>query len=119
MELAEVMGQNQNQLVLTCREVEYREVPQLVQTVAENLVARVQIVPLDGHQVRSFVERFIEEQDPDNKWRHTAGQVMEAIDRSRLRDYWSKPLVLFCLLEIVDGIGGGCGNQIEQRGHLF
>src|SRR5712692_610152 len=26
MELAEVMGQNQNQLVLTCREVEYREI---------------------------------------------------------------------------------------------
>src|SRR5216684_1859718 len=46
MELAEVMGQNQNQLVLTCREVEYRELPQLAQTVAENLVARVQIVPL-------------------------------------------------------------------------
>jgi len=119
MELAEVMGQNQNQLVLTCREVEYREVPQLAQTVAENLVARVQIVPLDGHQVRSFVERFIEERDPDNKWRHTAGQVMEAIDRSRLRDYCTNPLMLFCLMEIVDEIGVDRGKQLDTRGQLL
>src|SRR5216684_2267798 len=119
MELAEVMGQNQNQLVLTCREVEYRELPQLAQTVAENLVARVQIVPLDGHQVRSFVERFIEEQDPDNKWRHTAGQVMEAIDRSRLRDYCTNPLMLFCLMEIVDEIGVDRGKQLDTRGQLL
>jgi len=119
MELAEVMGQNQNQLVLTCREVEYRELPQLAQTVAENLVARVQIVPLDGHQVRSFVERFIKEQDPDNKWRHTAGQVMEAIDRSRLRDYCTNPLMLFCLMEIVDEIGVDRGKQLDTRGQLL
>src|SRR5713101_1728698 len=119
MELAEVMGQNQNQLVLTCREVEYRELPQLAQTVAENLVARVQIVSLDGHQVRSFVERFIEEQDPDNKWRHTAGQVMEAIDRSRLRDYCTNPLMLFCLMEIVDEIGVDRGKQLDTRGQLL
>src|SRR5216683_4625852 len=119
MELAEVMGQNQNQLVLTCREVEYRELPQLAQTVAENLVARVQIVSLDAHQVRSFVERFIEEQDPDNKWRHTAGQVMEAIDRSRLRDYCTNPLMLFCLMEIVDEIGVDRGKQLDTRGQLL
>src|SRR5216683_3091866 len=119
MELAEVMGQNQNQLVLTCREVEYRELPKLAQTVAENLVARVQIVSLDAHQVRSFVERFIEEQDPDNKWRHTAGQVMEAIDRSRLRDYCTNPLMLFCLMEIVDEIGVDRGKQLDTRGQLL
>jgi HEAT repeat protein len=119
MELAELMGQNQNQLVLTCREVEYRELPQLAQTVAENLVARVQIVPLDGHQVRSFVERFIEEQDPDKKWRHTAGQVMEVIDRSRLRDYCTNPLLVFCLMEIIDEIGIDRGKQLDTRGQLL
>jgi HEAT repeat protein len=119
MELAEVMGQNQNQLVVACREVEYREVPQLAQTVAENLVACVQIVPLDGHQVRSFVERFIEEQDPDNKWRHTAGQVMEVIDRSRLRDYCTNPLLVFCLMEIIDEIGVDRGKQLDTRGQLL
>src|SRR5258708_7724895 len=101
------------------REVASREPPQLAQTVAENLVARVQIVSLDGHQVCSFVERFIEEQDPDNKWRHTAGQVMEAIDRSRLRDYCTNPLMLFCLMEIVDEIGVDRGKQLDTRGQLF
>src|SRR5258708_36247170 len=77
MELAGLMGQNQNQLVLTCREVEYWEMAQLAQSVAENLVGRGHLNALDANQVRSFVERYITEQDPGKKWQHTAGQAIE------------------------------------------
>ncbi|HEY6286434.1 MAG TPA: hypothetical protein VIX20_12280, partial [Ktedonobacteraceae bacterium] len=47
VEFAEMMGQNQNQLVLTCREVDFQQQPQLAQAVIENLVVRVYINPLD------------------------------------------------------------------------
>src|SRR5260221_14164849 len=73
MELAGLMGQNQNQLVLTCREVEYWEMPQFAQSVEETLVARGHLNALDANQVRSVVERYITEQDPGKKRQHTPG----------------------------------------------
>jgi HEAT repeat protein len=119
MELAELMGQNQNQLVLTCREVDYQEQPQLAQAVERNLVAHVYISPLDAKQMRSFVERFIEDQDSSKSWRHTAGQVMEVINRSRLRDHCTNPLMFFSLMEIIDDIGVNRGMQLDTRGRLL
>lgn len=119
MELAELMGQNQNQLVLTCRGVDYQELPQLAQAVEGNLVAHVYISPLDANQMRSFVERFIQDQDSSKSWRHTAGQVMEVINHSRLRDHCTNPLMFFSLMEIIDDIGVNRGKQLDTRGPLL
>ncbi len=118
-EFAEMMGQNQNQLILTCPEVDFWGQPQLVQAVEENLVARVHINPLDSKQMRSFVEHFIEEQDSGKKWRHTAGQVMEVINHSRLGDYCTNPLMFFALTEIIDGLGVSRGKHLNTRGRLL
>ena len=118
-ELAKMMGQHQNQLVLTCREIDFQEQPRLTQAVAENLVGRVYINPLDDLQMRSFVERFIQEQGEGKKWRHTAGQVMEVIDRSRLRDHCTNPLMFFALIEIIDDLGVVRGRQLDTRGLLL
>src|SRR5437016_2166464 len=61
VEFAEMMGQNRNQFILTCREVDFQE-QQLGQAVKENLVVRVYIDPLDEKPERSFIERYIKEQ---------------------------------------------------------
>src|SRR2546430_14245838 len=37
VEFAEMMGQNRNQLVLTCREVDFQQQPQLAQAVIEKI----------------------------------------------------------------------------------
>jgi len=119
LELAGMLGQSENQLVLTCREVDYLEQPELVKAVEENLVDRVYINPLDAKQMRGFVERFIGEQDSGNKWQLTAGQVMEVINRSRLHDHCTNPLMFFSLMEIIDGIGVNRGRQLDTRGRLL
>ncbi len=118
-EFAEMMGQNQNQLVLTCREVDFQRQPQLAQAVLENLVVRVYINSLDEKLERSFVERYIKEQDAGKKWRHTAGQVMEVINHSRLREHCANPLMFFSLMEVIDGIGVNRGKKIDTRGRLL
>src|SRR5205085_5518333 len=84
-ELTGLLGQTQNRLVMSCREVDYREQPQLAQLVAEHLVARAVIWPLSSEQMRSFIERYIEEQEPGKHWQHTAGQILDVINHSRLR----------------------------------
>ncbi len=119
VELAEMMGQSRNQLVLTCREVDFQQRTQLAQAVVENLVVRAPINPLDDEHIRSFVERYIGEQDTGKKWRHTAGQVMEVINHSRFRNHCSNPLVFFALLEVIDGIGVNRGKKLDTRGQLL
>ena len=119
VQFAEMIGQNQNQVVLTCREVDFQQQPQLAHAVVENLVARVSIHPLDETRERSFVERYIKEQDTGKKWRHTAGQVMEVINHSRLRDHCTNPLMFFSLMEVIDGIGVNRGKKIDTRGQLL
>ena len=119
VELAELMGQNQNQLVLTCRGVDYQEQPQLAQAAEGNLVVHMYISPLDAKQMRSFVERFIEDRDSSKSWRHTAGQVMEVINSSRLREHCTNPLMVFSLMGIIDDIGVNRGKQLDTRGRLL
>lgn len=119
LELAAMMGQNRNQLVLTCWETDFQQQPQLAQAVVENLVNRVYINPLDVIRERSFVERYIAEQDAGIKWRHTAGQVMEVIDRSRLRDHCTNPFMFFALMEIIDKLGVSRGKKVDTRGQLL
>ncbi len=119
VEFAEMMGQNQNQLVLTCREVDFQQQPQLSQAVLENLVVRVYIDPLDENHKRSFVEQYIEEQDTGKSWRHTAGQVLEVINHSRLREHCTNPFMFFSLMAVIDSIGVNRGKKIDTRGRLL
>lgn len=116
-ELAWLMGQTANQVVMACREGDYREQPQLVELVDEFSVALALIYPLNQGQVRSFVERYIEESDKHK--RHTAGQIMELVDRSRLRYFCTNPMMLFVLLEIIDEMGVARGKQNDTRGYLL
>ncbi|MBE3560744.1 MAG: HEAT repeat domain-containing protein [Ktedonobacteraceae bacterium] len=116
-ELVGWMRDTQNRLVMTCREVDYREQPDFVQLVEEGRVTCVTIYPLQPEQVSEFVERYVERQD--QHWRHTAGQILQVIDRSRLRYHCTNPMMLFTLMGIIDKIGVERGKQIDTRGRLL
>lgn len=116
-ELVRWMRETRNRLVMTCREVDYREQPSFVQMVEEGYAARAVIYPLRPEQVSEFVERYVERQD--KHWQHTAGQIMYVIDRSRLRYHCTNPMMLFTLMGIIDKIGVERGKQIDTRGRLL
>ncbi|WP_165423791.1 HEAT repeat domain-containing protein [Ktedonosporobacter rubrisoli] len=116
-ELVDLMRHTQNRLVMTCREVDYREQHDLIQLVNEGNALRAVIYPLQPEQVQEFVERYVERQD--RTWQHTAGQIMQVIDRSRLRYHCTNPMMLFTLMGIIDKIGVERGKQIDTRGRLL
>src|SRR5947209_16464480 len=101
------------------REVYYREQPQLAQLVAEHLFAHALIWPLSAEEMRSFIERYIEEQEPGKRWQHTAGQIMDVIEHSRLRYHCANPMMFFAFMQIIDGVGVERGKQIDTRGRLL
>lgn len=116
-ELVGLMRGSSNRLVMTCREVDYREQQDFGQLVDEGHAARAVIYPLQPEQVHEFVERYVERQD--KRWQHTAGQIIQVIDRSRLRYHCTNPMMLFTLMEIIDKIGVERGKQIDTRGRLL
>src|SRR5712691_1498474 len=68
-------------------------------------------------QVRQFIERYI--QDQGRQGQHTAGQVMQMIDHSRLRYLCANPLILSTLMETIDKVGIERGKQLDTRGGLL
>ncbi|MBO0780251.1 MAG: HEAT repeat domain-containing protein [Ktedonobacteraceae bacterium] len=116
-ELVQWMRTTRNRLVMTCREVDFREQPSFVQMVEEGYASCMVIYPLQPEQVSEFVERYVERQD--RHWQHTAGQILHVIDRSRLRYHCTNPMMLFTLMGIIDKIGVERGKQIDTRGRLL
>jgi len=116
-ELVHLMRETRNRLVMTCREVDYREQPDFVQLVDEGQAMCAVIYPLQHEQVHEFVELYVLRQD--KQWKHTAGQILQVIDRSRLRYHCTNPMMLFTLMGIIDRIGIERGKQIDTRGRLL
>lgn len=116
-ELVQLMHDSRNRLVMTCREVDFREQHDFIQLVNEGLASCAVVYPLQPEQVHEFVERYVERQD--QHWQHTAGQIVQVIDRSRLRYHCTNPMMLFTLMGIIDRIGVERGRQIDTRGRLL
>ncbi len=116
-ELVYFMLNTRNRVVMTCREVDYREQEDFVKLVDEGHAARAVVYPLQPDQINQFVERYVERQD--KSWLHTAGQIIQVIDRSRLRYHCTNPMMLFTLMGIIDKIGVERGKQIDTRGRLL
>ncbi len=116
-ELVRIMRDTRNLCVITCREIDYRQSPDLVQLVEEERAICVVIQPLQMEQIAEFVERYIEKQD--KQWKHTAGQVMSVIERNRLRYHCTNPMMLYMLMGIIDKLGVERGKQVDTRGRLL
>src|SRR6266699_1367555 len=118
-ELEYLMRDTGNQLLMTCRTADYDVNPRLKQLAVDGQAVCTEISQLQQAQIREFVERSIEEQGKNIQWQYTAGQVMEAIDRSRLRDCCTNPMMLLTLLDVIDEQGAGRVKQVDTRGLLL
>lgn len=116
-ELVQMMRTSLNQLVVTCREVDYYEQQSLVGAVEDGDAMLVIIHSLQHDQICQFVESYVEKQD--KHWRHTAGQILQVIERSRLRYFCTNPMMLSSLMSVIDKVGAERGKQIDTRGRLL
>jgi HEAT repeat protein len=116
-ELVYLMSETSNRLVMTCREVDYREQHKFVQLVDEGKASCVIVYPLQHEQIHELVELYVQKQD--KRWQHTAGQILQVIDRSRLYYHCTNSMMLFTLMGIIDRIGIERGKQIDTRGRLL
>ena len=118
-ELEYLMRDTGNRLLMTCRTADYDMNSRLKRLTVDGQAVCTEISQLQQAQIREFVERSIEEQGKNIQWQYTAGQVMEAIDRSRLRDCCTNPMMLLTLLDVIDEQGVGRVKQMDTRGLLL
>ena len=123
-ELAHLMSQQQNRLVLTGSEAHFYRQQELVQAANENLAARAILLPLDQAQIRSFIEQYIDSgaaivNSPPADRRYTAGQIMDVITHNPAGYQFSTPMLLFILLEIIDEIGTERAKRLNTRGRIL
>lgn len=119
-ELALLWRQSRNGLLLTCTPAVYERSPGLVQAAGENLVPRALLQPLDATHRRRIIERFIMEPEVrSHAGLPTAGQVMTAIERTRLRSICTTPLYLFAWLELVGVLSLEELKALDTRGRLL
>lgn len=119
-ELTLLFRQTRNGLLLTCTPGVYERSQALVQAIGENLVPRALLQPLEVVHRRGIVERFITEMDAHYRASlPTAGQIMTAIERTRLRSICTTPLYLFALLELVETRPIEEIKELETRGRLL
>jgi HEAT repeat protein len=119
-ELLHLFRQTRNRLLLTCTPELYEQSSELVQAVSENLVPRAVFQALDSMHIRSMVERFITELDTSyHPNLPTAGQVMSALEQSRLRLICTTPLYLFALLACIATRPISEIKRLDTRGRLL
>lgn len=118
-ELADLMSQDRSRAILTCRPIDLRQQPALAEAIEANLVPRAYLLPLTTEQVRTIVESYIESDSAGRKWKHTAGQIMDIITRTRLQTCCDMPLLLLALLGVIDGMGMERGRRLDTRGRLL
>lgn len=116
-DLVQLMQSTRNRVVIACREIDYREQFELTQAVVSGDTTCISILPLETEQITACVEQYVERQD--RHWRHTAGQISQLIERSRLRYLCTNPMMLLTLLSIIDRVGIERGKQLDTRGRLL
>ncbi|HEX7734454.1 MAG TPA: HEAT repeat domain-containing protein, partial [Ktedonobacteraceae bacterium] len=119
-ELIHHLRQGRNSILLTCTPELYERSEELAQTVGQNLVPRATLAPLASTHVRAMVERFITELDASYRSHlPTAGQVMSALEHTRLGLICTTPLYLFSLLLCLDKFSLNEIRQLDTRGRLL
>jgi HEAT repeat protein len=106
-----------NQMIISCDRLALREQKELVQVLEEGQLDLASVDALSMEQIRQAVEGYINAQG--KQWRHTAGQVMQLIDRSRLRYSCPNVLILFALLSVIDEVGIERGLGLDTRGRVL
>ena len=119
-ELLHTMQVNKNHVVMTCRELDYREQPALRQLVGQHYAEEILILPLKMDQIADFVERYVQADYQSTVQRkYSASEINDLIKSSRLSYNCTNPMMLVTLIKIIDEVGIDRDVEIGTKGRLL
>lgn len=123
-ELKQFMATTSNQLIITCREVDYRGQTALQSLVGKEYAETRMLQPLKPEDIETFIQkyidaRYVDEQEKDS-WKYSVVEIKNFIDRSRLSKHCSNPLILYTLMRTINGMELIQGlRRLDTRGRLY
>ncbi len=120
-ELLYIMQSSNNQVVMTCRELDYNDPQKMFRRLVGDGLARGQIVrPLHSDMIEEFISKYIEASRSSGEVsRYSVEQLLDLIDRTRLRYECTNPLMLATLIEVINNNAQLTSSQIDTRGKLL
>ncbi len=97
------MNSTQNRIIMTCRELDYREQPILQQLA--NQAAEALIAPLPLNKISEFVERYLTYPPAEgHTWNYSAEEITQRVKETSLRYDCANPFMLVTLMKTINGI---------------
>jgi len=120
-ELLYIMQHSKNQVVMTCRELDYNDPQKMFrQLVGGGLARRRLLRPLRPDMIKEFINKYVEEFKATGKTlNYTADEVLDLIERTRLRYECTNPLMLATLIEVINNSAYTDRARIDTRGKLL
>ena len=112
------MDSTQNRVIMTCRELDYREQPILQQLA--NHAAEALIAPLPLNKISEFVERYLTYPPAEGyTWNYSAEEITQRVKETSLRYDCANPFMLVTLMKTINGIKPEENRDINSRGRLL
>lgn len=122
-ELLATMKANHNLVIMTCRELDYREKAPLRLLTGPDAADGYVILPLRSEQIKEFVERFVANASDESVPRHrySATEINDEIKKhGRLGYNCTNPMMLAALIQTIDEVGTGDPDVVSgTRGRLL
>ena len=121
-ELKVVMEAQENRVIMTCRELDYKDQGVLKQFIREGLAIEEFIPPLLREDVSKFTELYLRTRytNKEQKSNEAHIQVIVAqITKTNLRYDCSSPFILVTLIDTLETIGTEQVRKINSRGRLL
>jgi hypothetical protein len=119
-ELVSIMQNTENRLVMTCRELDYRNQAVLSSLVEKHHAAEALILPLRLDDIHKFVEQYTKYSNDEGKpWRYESQDINQLIEHSNMSYSCTNPMMLVTMMKIINQVGIEHGLELDTRGRLL
>lgn len=122
-ELKRLMALKLNRVIITCRDIDFREQEVLQTLVADMYAEEKLLLPLRVDEIEGFIQRYIDvgyvDEDKMATWQYTAQQIKQKIDQTDLSEYCTNPLILYTMMRTLNGASTDKEVLLNTRGRLL
>ena len=121
-ELKVVMEARKNRVIMTCRELDYKDQSVLKQFIREGLAIEESIPPLLREDVSKFTELYLRTRYTNKKQKSNEAHIhviVFQITKTNLRYDCSSPFILVTLIDTLESMGTEQAGKINSRGRLL
>lgn len=122
-ELKQLMAEQRNRIIVTCRDIDFREQKAIQMLAADEYAQKKLLLPLRVNEIEGFIQCYIDagyvDEDKKITWQYTTQEIRQKIDQSGLSQYCTNPLILYTMMRTINGTSADREVLLNTRGRLL